>query len=143
MKRVAIVLSFFLLAACTPKTPEAVADQFVDLYFVVIDQKRALDLTSGLARQKLEEELTLVEKVRTTYDQDQAKPSIFYVRRSSKVMGDHARLTYDITIRQGHDETLRNALVSAERVGGKWTIANFMVREGHLQSAPGTAPAKP
>ncbi|HEY7956689.1 MAG: hypothetical protein ACHQ17_12405, partial [Polyangia bacterium] len=143
MKRVAIVLSFFLLAACAPKTPEAVADHFVDLYFVVIDQRRALDLTSGLARQKLEEELTLVEKVRTTYDQDQAKPSIFYVRRSSKVMGDHARLTYDITIRQGHDETLRNALVSVERIAGKWTVANFMVREGHLEAAPGTSPTKP
>jgi hypothetical protein len=132
LKPLALVL---LVAGCAPRTPLDVADRFVDLYFVEIDQKRALDLVSGLARAKLEEELSLVEKVRRSYDPDAAKPSIFYQRRSADVVGDHARLSYDLTIRQGRDETARNALISVEKIDGRWTVANFIVGEGHLPRA--------
>jgi hypothetical protein len=136
--RLALVLA--ALAGCAPRGPSGVADKFVDLYFVEIDQRRALPLTSGLARSKIEEELSLVESIRRTYEPDQAKPSIFYVRRSEMIAGDHGRLAYDITVRQGRDETHRNALISVERVGEKWTVANFMVQEGHLPSRPGAGP---
>jgi hypothetical protein len=135
-----MLLMLLLAAGCAPKTPAQVADRFVDLYFVEIDQKRALELASGLARTKLEEELSLVEKIRTTYEPDQAKPSIFYTRRDAHVDGDHARLAYDLTIRQGRDETKRSALISVEKIGDKWTVGNFMVREGWLPQAP---PANP
>ncbi len=130
-----------LCGACAPKSATAVADKFVDLYFVEIDQKQALPLTSGPARQKVEEELSLVADIRRTYEPEQSKPSIFYTRRSQSESGEHARLTYDITIRQGRDETRRNALISAERVDGKWTVANFIVREGHLLERPASATA--
>jgi hypothetical protein len=113
-----------------------VADRFVDLYFVEIDQRRALPLTSGLARQKIEEELNLVEQVRRDYDPEQAKPSIFYQRTSGQVTAPHARFTYDITIRQGADETKRNALISVEQNDGRWTVGNFIVREGHSPARP-------
>jgi hypothetical protein len=137
MKRILMALALTLAAAgCAPKSPEQVADRFVDLYFVEIDQKRALDLATGLARTKLEEELSLVEKIRTTYEPDQAKPSIFYKRRDAHVDGEHARMGYDLTIRQGRDETKRSALISVEKIGDKWTVANFMVREGWLPQAP-------
>jgi hypothetical protein len=132
-------LALLLGLGCTPRTPAAVADKFVDLYFVEIDQKRALALTSGLARSKLEEELGLVEKIRANYEPEQAKPSIFYSRKSAQIDGDHARLAYDITIRQGRDETHRNALISVEHVGDQWTVGNFLVGEGWLPTRP-TAP---
>jgi hypothetical protein len=129
-----------LLAGCAPKTPEAVADKFVDLYFVEIDQRRALPLTSGLAHSKLEEELSLVQKVRQEMTPDQSKPTIHYVRRSAETQGDHARVTYDITVSQGRDETKRNALVSVELNDGKWLVGNFIVREGHLTAKPPGSP---
>jgi hypothetical protein len=127
------LLALFVLG-CAPKGAEGVADKFVDLYFVEIDQRRALPLTTGLAHSKIEEELSLVADVRKTVDPDSAKPSIFYARKSTNLDGDHARLAYDITIRQGRDETHRNAMISAERIDGKWTVANFIVQEGHLPS---------
>ena len=123
-------------AGCVPRSASGVADKFVDLYFVEIDQKRALPLTTSLAHQKIEEELSLVADIRKSYEPDQAKPSISYARKSAKETGDHARFTYDLTIRQGRDETHRNALVSAERIDGRWTIANFIVQEGHLLERP-------
>jgi hypothetical protein len=146
MKRAAFLL--LLVGGCTPKSPEAVADKFVDFYFVEIDQKRALPLTSGLARSKIEEELSLVADIRRTYEPEQAsKPSVFYQRRTLLMQGDHARVSYDITVRQGRDQTTRNALVSLERTGGKWTVGNFIVSEGHLPAPPpssaGTAATPP
>ena len=134
MKRALFAL--FVAAGCTPKTPEAVADRFVDLYFVEIDQKRALEVTTGLGRSKLEEELSLVSKIRETVDPDQAKPSIFYKRKSASIDGEHGRATYDITIRQGRDETRRSALISLEKVGPDWKVANFITREGWLTEKP-------
>lgn len=135
------ILALLLLCGCQPKSAEAVADKFVDLYFVEIDQQRALALTTGLARTKLEEELGLVEKIRHDYEPEQAKPSIFYVRKSARVDGERAQLTYDITIKQGRDETRRSALVSAEHVGGAWKVGNFIVREGHAPEAPSSSGA--
>lgn len=136
MKKLFVALLFVVAAGCEPKTAEQVSDRFVDLYFVEIDQARALPLTSGLARSKLEEELSLVEKVRHTVDAAEAKPSIFYQRKDAHVEGDHARLSYDLTIRQGRDETQRSALISVERENGKWTVGNFILREGHLPARP-------
>jgi hypothetical protein len=129
-----------LLSGCQPKSAEAVGDKFVDLYFVEIDQQRALALTTGLAHTKLEEELGLVEKIRHNYEPEQAKPSVYYVRKSARVEGERAQLTYDITIKQGRDDTRRSALISVEHVDGAWKVGNFMVREGHALQAP-SAPA--
>lgn len=138
--RLLVLCGLVALAGCAPKTPEKVADRFVDLYFVEIDQKRALGLASGLAKSKLEEELNLVETVRQTQSADQAKPSVFYSRRDAQVQGEHARLSYDITIKQGRDETQRHALISVEQTGGRWTVGNFMVAEGHLPARPAARP---
>jgi hypothetical protein len=124
------------LAGCAPKTAEQVADRFVDLYFVEIDQKRAIELTSGLAHQKLDEELSLVAKVRQDYEPEQAKPSIYYKRRDAQIAGDHGRLSYDLTIRHEKDESKKNALISVEQRDGKWTVANFILQEGALPSRP-------
>jgi hypothetical protein len=136
VRQIAAVLLLASVAACKPTSAEAVADKFVDLYFVVIDQRRALEFTTGLARAKIEEELSLVAEVRRTVDPDSAKPSVFYTRRSSQVSGERARFAYDITIRQGRDETHRNALISSERSDGRWAVANFIVQEGHLPAPP-------
>jgi hypothetical protein len=133
------LLLLLALASCAPKSAEQVADRFVDLYFVEIDQRRALELTSGLARQELNEELSLTANVRQNYessDVGQPKPSIYYKRRDAQIAGDHGRLSYDLTIRHEKDETLKNALISVEHSDGKWTVANFILQEGALPSRP-------
>ncbi len=69
------LLLLLLLAGCTPKSAAAVSDRFVDLYFVEIDQKRALELCTGLARSKIEEELSLVAQIRRKLGDDPARPT--------------------------------------------------------------------
>jgi hypothetical protein len=129
------------LAACND-TPEKVADHFVDFYFVEIDQARARPLTTGLASRKLDDELRLVESIRQTYEPDQAKPSIFYVRQDLSLRGERARATYELTIRRGGDESHRQVLVSLERVEGRWKVGNFLIFEGkgEGQPSPGGGP---
>jgi len=130
-----------LLFGCGAKRPEAVADRFVDLYFVEIDQQRALPLTAGLAHSKLEEELSLVQQVRQQAPPDLHRPTIHYQRRSLEVADGRARVSYDITVTQGRDQTERNALITVEQQGGSWRVGNFIVREGPLPVRPGPAPA--
>ncbi|HEX2571646.1 MAG TPA: hypothetical protein VH877_18950 [Polyangia bacterium] len=138
----ALGVALLALAACND-TPERVADHFVDFYFVEIDQARARPLTTGLASRKLDDELRLVESIRQTYEPDQAKPSIFYVRQDLTERGERARATYELTIRRGGDESHRQVLVSLERVEGRWKVGNFLIFEGkgEGQPLPGAAPA--
>ena len=123
------------LAGCT-RGPEQVADRFVDLYFVETDQVRARQLASGLAGSKLDDEIKLVTEVRRTVDPEANKPTVFYVRRSMRVQGERANATYDITVQYGGDQTHKNAMVSLERIGDAWRVANYQVAEGHLPPAP-------
>ncbi len=137
MKPLAVCLLLASMTlSCGRDRADKVSDRFVDLYFVEIDQKRALPITSGLARGKLEQELGLVEGVRREYSPEQAKPSIFYVRRSFEESDGHARASYDITIRQDRDETHRNALISLAHEEGHWSVANFVIGEGFSPARP-------
>jgi hypothetical protein len=115
--------------------PEKAADQFVDLYFVEVDQARAKLLATGLAEKKLDDELRLVDEIRKTMDHEQSKPTVFYTRRTVRVDGEHANVTYDLTIKYGGDETRKNAMLSLERKDGAWRVANWLVAEGHLPAA--------
>jgi hypothetical protein len=135
----ALGAALLALAACND-TPERVADHFVDFYFVEIDQARARPLTTGLALRKIDDELRLVESIRQTYEPDQAKPSIFYVRQDLSLRGERARATYELTIRRGGDESHRQVLVSLGRVEGRWKVGNFLIFEGEGQPLPGGGP---
>jgi hypothetical protein len=130
--------ALLLALACAGcgRGPDKVADRFVDLYFVETDQVRARELASGLAAKKLDDEIKLVTDVRRTVDPDAAKPTVFYTRHELRVQGDRANATYDVTVQYGGDLTRKNAMVSLERIGGAWRVANFTVAEGHLPPRP-------
>ena len=119
---------FVLLGGCGDG-PGRVGDRFVDLYFVEIDQARARPITSGLARQKLDEELRLVAEVRRGVTPDRAKPTVYYRRRGADVAGDRARSTYEVRIRHGSDESRRRVLLTLERSDGRWTVGNFTLED--------------
>jgi hypothetical protein len=134
----AAALAVALIAGCGDKAPADepgdVADRFVDLYFVEIDQQRLLPITSGVARQRIEDELREVAAVRATgYTAGAAKPRVFYERTMLQTddTAGRARAVYDIRIKHGDDETRRHALISlSNRDGKNWTVASFAVQDG-------------
>jgi hypothetical protein len=119
-------------------TPERAGDRFMDRYFVEIDQARARPYTSGLATQKLDDELALVTEIRRRYTADEAKPTVYYERLAATRTDDpaHARARYELRIRQGADETRRIVLLTLERAAGRWTVSNFVVQEPPQQPPP-------
>ena len=123
-----ILLAVLVAAGCSKDTPANepadVAERFLDLYLLEIDQERALPLTTGVAQQRLKDELANVAGVRATgYSASAAKPRIFYERAMLREDADagRARAIYDITIKEGRGETRRHVMLSlTNRDEGRW-----------------------
>ena len=130
------VLALALTAACSRGAPDNtagdVADRFVDMYIVEIDQARALPLTTGTAARRIQEELDQTAGVRSTgYSAELAKPTVYYERTSLKEEAGGARAVYDIRIKHATGEERRHVLVSLHnREGGAWKVAGFFLQDG-------------
>jgi hypothetical protein len=131
-----------LLVACSRGDGGAagVADRFVDLYFIEIDQARALPLTTGSAQRRLQEEIAQVAGVRGAgHTADAAKPRVFYERTmfEEQTAAGTARAVYDIRIDQGAQEDRRHVLVSlTRRDPDGWKVAAFVLEEGPAARVP-------
>jgi hypothetical protein len=116
----------------------SVADRFVDLYIIEIDQHRALAFTTGSARQRIEDEIKEVAQVRSTgYSAGAAKPRVFYERTKLSVdkKAGRARAVYDVKLEQSGVEARRHVLVSLHsHEGGAWRVASFVIQDGRAQS---------
>jgi len=132
------VLMLAMTLSCSGKPANeavAVAEKFLDLYFVEVDQAKALPLTTGLARETLEKELRDVEAVRAGgYGPAQARGRAYYKRTYLKEdpAAASARLVYDLTMEYGEraDKTQRHVLLSLRQEGGAWKVTTFTVQEG-------------
>lgn len=110
--------------------PEQVADRFADAYFVQASQETALLLSTGLATQKLKEELALVSSVRAGGDVPvDARPTIRVHRRHVEVERDLAQVRYDIALSSGPAPYQRRALVMLRHASGQWRVSNWSVSD--------------
>ena len=126
-------LSFaLLLAACGPRSPEAVADKFIDYYLVEMDQGRAIELASGLAHDMLERELRDVASVRKQmgYMPADARPEIYYQRTGERDSGDGKVLIYDVTVKHKQDVSHKSAEVAVRREGDRWKVVFYKLSDG-------------
>jgi len=124
-------MSLLLLVPGCGSRAVLIADQFASYYFVEISQEKALPLTTGLARRKLEQELQLVATVRRGgYTPEQARPSISFRRTATRVEGGRARVEYDVDVRIGSSRVQKRALVVLQHEGDSWHVSNFLVTEG-------------
>ena len=132
-----LAMPLTMLGACGGQANEAVAvaEKFLDLYFVEVDQERALPLTTGLAREVLEKELRDVAAVRAGgYGPAQARGRAYYKRTYLKEdpATASARLVYDLTMEYGDraDKTQRHVLLAMRQEGGRWKVTTFSIQEG-------------
>jgi hypothetical protein len=114
----------------------AVSERFVDLYFIEIDQQRALGITDGPAHATLEKELTEVGAIRREYTPAQAKASVYWERTYLEETGDGARAIYDLTIKSERDEDRRHVLITMRKLPAGWRVTSFTVKEGAALRAP-------
>ena len=132
-------LALLFVAGCR-RGPEHTADRFVEAYFVQASQEAALDVSAGLAAQKLRQELALVASVRAGgYTAQKARPSVRVRRRELDQAAGVAHVRYDVTIESAGGEASRRALIVLRRVSGAWRVTQWSLFEGST-TTPATPP---
>jgi hypothetical protein len=114
-------------AACgpDPRTPRGAAEAFLDAYYVRIDLPRARELTSGVARQKVEQEIELTRG--QAIDETTRQPHVRYKLLEERPGGaDGVSFVYRGDIRiDDADDLERRWLVTVRHDGNGWTVTNF------------------
>ncbi|MFQ5825413.1 MAG: hypothetical protein ACE5JB_15335 [bacterium] len=108
---------------------EGVAEEFLYRYFIELNQKGALELSTGLAKDKLREEIELVQGIRSNPELDlsQAKPFIDYKMVNSHRRSDKSiAFFYDVSIKsKGGEKNERQVVLNMVKIAGKWKVKNF------------------
>ncbi|HEY8515224.1 MAG TPA: hypothetical protein VIS07_06910 [Candidatus Binatia bacterium] len=114
-------------SGCTSDDPaRAAAERFIDHYYVEINLRAAHDDAVGLAREKVERSMKLLEGMEPA--EDAARPRVHYrFLEQQDSNRDRRGFLYELTITfDGGDQTQRRALVTVrEEEGGVWRAANF------------------
>jgi transposase len=115
------------ILGCSPgNSAQGVADRFVQAYYVQIDQAQALEFTSGLARERLRQELQQVAPLRRGSSLEQARPKVSYTLVRTRPEGRQVLLVYDLAITPPQVKPiLKKVLIITEQVGEQWKVINF------------------
>ena len=121
------VLIFLMLACSNRNTPRAVSEDFIYNYYQHADQEAALQLSHGLAAEKLEDEIARVREVRQPGEQIDEMPKIEYELIGKEEATTHALFNYKLTIknRSGTTTHTRNIVINTEEIDGRWKVVNF------------------
>jgi hypothetical protein len=121
-----LFLWLVLTAACGHDlgTAQGTVEQFVDEHYVHIDISKAKQYASGLALEKLNEEIRLTAG--QTIDASTHKPRVNYKILEKREGDNRASFLYEGTI-QSDDGTsfTRKWLIAARKEGNQWRVSNF------------------
>lgn len=134
-----LLFAFLGLAACKSSDgPDAVANAFVDAYYVEFDHARAKALATGGARRRIEEEERLVADARREMQIESRKARVYYSDPAKRqVRDDLVHYTYQLDIRASDDQQAQEVVVMLANRGrggggrggeGGWKVMQF--REG-------------
>lgn len=126
LARAAAVLAVVLLVACSrTATPDGIAGQFMNEYYVRADLAGARRVANGLASQKLgnEEALTRGQTVGTAKE----GRTVSYNLAGRAQEGDRHLFRYQVTVTLsgGGGSFTRRVVLIVAHVGGGWRVTNF------------------
>ncbi|MDE0013674.1 MAG: hypothetical protein OXU36_21215 [Candidatus Poribacteria bacterium] len=126
-RRYLLALVLLMLACSNRNTPRAVSEDFIYNYYQHADQQAALQLSHGLAAEKLEDEIARVREVRQPGEQIDEMPKIEYELIGKEEATTHALFNYRLIIknRGGTTTHTRNIVINTEEVDGQWKVVNF------------------
>jgi hypothetical protein len=113
-----------------PSTARGTAELFLDAHYVRIDLPGARAYTTGLARQKVEDEMRLVAG--QTIDETTRRPTVHYRLVEEHPDGEHA-VNYLFRGRIAVDDAdtfERRWLVTVRFADGAWHVTNYQELEG-------------
>ena len=86
----------------------------------------ALQLSHGLAAEKLEDEIARVREVRSPGQQMDEMPKIEYEPIGKEEDSTHVLFNYRLTIKtEGTTTHTRNVIINTEQIDGRWKVVNF------------------
>ncbi len=122
---ISLVVPLTITAAACSKNPESkqVAIQFMDDYYVQMNLKNLAPLTSGLAKEKIDQQLLLLEG--TTPEPPSGKPRVTYDLVSSKTDSpDEASYIFSVDVHI-QDMGKRKVYIKVRNEGSRWMITQF------------------
>ena len=121
------LLSLLLILACSNRnTPQAVSEDFIYNYYQRADQAAALQLSHGLAAEKLEDEIARVREVRVPGQQIDEMPKLEYEAIGTEEDATRVLFNYRLTIStRGTTTHTRNVIINTEQIEGQWKVVNF------------------
>ena len=129
---IALFIVGAIMGCSRSDSAEGVADQFVQAYYVQIDQARALEFTTGLAHQRLQDELQRVLQLRGGRSLELARPKVAYALSRAQAEGRQVLLVYDLTVSPPQvAPILKKILIITEQLGERWKVINFTETDAH------------
>lgn len=127
MKQRYLLLPILLILACSNRnTPRAVSEDFIYNYYQRADQAAALQLSHGLAAEKLEDEIARVREVRSPGQQMEEMPKIEYEAIGTEEDSTRVLFNYRLIIKnRGATTHTRNVIINTEQIDGRWKVVNF------------------
>ena len=124
--RYLLLFTFLILACSNRNTPRAVCEDFIYNYYQRADQMAALQLSHGLAAEKLEDEIERVSEVRVPGQQFDEMPKIEYEPIGKEEEATHVLFNYRLTIEiRGTTTHTRKVVIQTEEIDGRWKVINF------------------
>jgi len=110
-------------------SPEGVAEEFLFRYFIELNQRGALELSTGLATDKLNKEIELTQNIRMLPNLDlaQHKPFLDYELVNKQSRSENSvTFFYDVTIENKNGEDYKRELtLTTVILDGNWKVNNF------------------
>jgi len=124
-----LTIAIFLVACGHSNSPEGVAEEFLFRYFIELNQRGALELSTGLATEKLNKEIELTQNIRMLPNLDlaQHKPFLDYELVNKQSRSENSvTFFYDVTIENKNGEDYKRELIlTTVDMDGDWKVNNF------------------
>lgn len=128
-----LALAVLILACGVRNDPREIADAFCYRYLIELNQTGALEISSGLAADKLRKEIESLKGSARAFEEGERefhslKPFIdFSLKARTDNDAEHVAFAYHITIepRQGSGKMHREILVNTTRTDGRWLVSNY------------------
>ncbi|HVA82030.1 MAG TPA: hypothetical protein VNF29_13970 [Candidatus Binataceae bacterium] len=123
----AIAIGLALLAACActkSNSPRGVVDRFITAHYMAIDLKSTEPLCTGLALDKLHQEMKLTQG--QAIDETTRKPVIHYKLEAERDAPDHIQYVFRATIDVPEGGSFeKNWMITARKERGAWKVSNY------------------
>ncbi len=121
----ALFVLMTMMTGCTRgNSARGVVDRFIEARYILIDQKQMQELTTGLALDKIHDEIKLTQG--QNIDQSTRKPVVHYALEKTRTEGDKTTFLFKARIDVPEGGTFKKFwMITAKKDGEVWKVSNY------------------